>query len=464
MNQLSGHITLESVVKLLTYFQYYTIPYLSGRGLPAPHLQRLTRWLGAPDNKLQTIQRHRFLAAHLILTQAAGLLQHDNIQWFCTPFVEQWLQKTTVAQFQPLIEAIDRCYWKTVVERENLSACFDGAYSTFVRQSLKRHQNAKENQEVHYASWERIADAEWQLTLPSGLPPERLFHLLQLGEWNPDEPLRISAMSIAKARQHGYGINFIEHLLSEATQQALTQSQQAHLLNWYLAADHYQIQAAYLLSTAQPDQLAEIITNRRLARRIHEQIAPRQAIVSSALITPLARWLAKQNKHLQAPNLENSAIEKEGDASSYHWLGLKLLIDLKDLLALPIPAPHGLLDEAAAALSLEEQTELAFMAQHIIQELKQAFRGKDAFFPAQEAVSQAVVEQVSQAVEKESALTISYQALGEVKPSLRKIQPLRLENRGNLYYLNAYCYRAETNLTFRLDRIQEIISPRNSKK
>lgn len=461
MNQISGHITLESVVKLLAYFQYYTIPYLSGRGLPAPHLQRLTLWIGLPDNKLHTMRHHKFLAAHLVLTQAAGLLQHDLNQWFCSPFVEQWLKKAPFAQYQTLIEAIDHCCWKTIVERENLTACFDGAYSTFVRQSLKRQQNSPTSQTEPRASWKSLSDTEWQLALPCGLPPEWLFHLLQMGEWDPQTPLRLSANTIAKARQHGYGIDFIKHLLSEATQQALPQPYQAHLSNWYLAAENYQIQAVYMLSTAQPDQLAEIMTNRRLSHRIHEQVSPRQAIVSPTLITPLARWLAKQNKHLQAPNLKNSVIKHEWAASAYHWLGLKLLFDLKELLALPWPAPPGLLDEAATALTPEEQTELAFMAQHIIQELKQAFRGKDAFFPAQEAVSQIVVDQILQAVEKESALTISYKALGEVKPSLRKIQPLRLENRGNLYYLYAYCYRAETNLTFRLDRIQAILHDRD---
>ena len=90
--------------------------------------------------------------------QAAGLLQHDNNRWFCSPFVEQWLRQTMFAQYQTLIEAIDRCCWKTVVERENLSACFDGAYSTFVRQSLERQQTTNENQEVRYASWENISD------------------------------------------------------------------------------------------------------------------------------------------------------------------------------------------------------------------------------------------------------------------------------------------------------------------
>jgi len=456
MTKLLGHITLNSLTKVLAYCQYYTIPYLSGRGLPAPHLQRLALWLEMPDIKLQTLRQHKFLAAHLVLGQAAGLLQHDSNLWFCSPFVQQWLQQATFAQYQTLIEAIDLCCWKTVVEQENLTTCFDGAYATFVRQSLARQQHTAENQADCATSWESFSEVEWQLSLPPSLPLERLFHLLQLGEWNPHEPLCISAMTIARARQQGYGINFIEHQLSVAAHQGLTQSQQAQLLTWYLAAEHYQIQAAYLLSTAQPGQLAEIMTNRRLARQIHQQISPRHAVVSPALITPLARWLARQNKPLQAPHLVDGETNMEWNVSAFNWLGLKLLIDLRELLALAMPAPHGLLDEAAAALSPEEQTELAFTAQHIMAELKQTIRGKDAFFPAQEALPQGLFDQISQAIETDSVLTIAYQALGEAKPSRRQVQPLRLENRGNLYYLSAYCYRAETNLTFRLDRISKL--------
>ena len=458
MTTFLGHITLDSITKVLAYCHNYTIPYLSGRGLPAPHLQRLALWLNLPDDKLQTIRQHRFLAAHMILVQAADLLRHDNNLWFCSPFVEQWLQQEPFAQCQTFIEAIDRCSWKMVMERENLTACFDEAYSTFIRQSLARQQDAEGKPSDCFASWVSLSDVVWQLALPPALPPEWLFHLLQLGEWNPQEPLCISAITIAQARQHGYGINFIEQILSKVIPQGLTLSQQSQLLEWYLAAEQYQIQAAYLLSTAQPGQLAEIMANRRLARKIHRQISPRYALVSPALVTPLKRWLAKQDKYLQAPQVEEGEFNLEWESSAFNWLGLKLLIDLKELLALPMPAPHGLLDEVTAVLSPEEQTELSFTAHHIMGELKQAIRGKDAFFPAREAMPQRFSDQISQAIELESVLIIEYQALGEFKPSRRQIQPLRLENRGNLNYLFAYCYRAETNLTFRLDRITHLDS------
>jgi hypothetical protein len=196
----------------------------------------------------------------------------------------------------------------------------------------------------------------------------------------------------------------------------------------------------------------------RLSRHIHQQISPRHALVSPQLIQPLQKWLAKQNKFLRVPQFHNEAVKDKWPDSAYIWLGLKLLIELKVFLSLPIPSPHRLLDEAATSLTPEEQTELGFIVENLIRELKQAVRGKDAFLPAQTAVSQQVIDQITHAVATESALTIAYQALGDLKASYRQVQPLRLEKRGNLYYLHAYCYRAETNLIFRLDRVKEIVA------
>jgi hypothetical protein len=288
--------------------------------------------------------------------------------------------------------------------------------------------------------------------------PKTWFYLLQIGEWDLQQTVCLTPLTIAQAKQRGYGPNFIEHQLVEATQQLLSSAQREQLLTWYLAADNYEVQAVYLFSSAQPDQLADIMKIQRLSRHIHQQISPRHAIVSPRLIQPLQRWLAKQNKFLQAPPLQNEATGNTRQDSAYTWLGLKLLVALKAFLALPIPSPHSLLDEVSAAISPEEQTELGFMVENVMQELKLAIRGKDIFLPALTAVPPQVLEKIQQAITAESALTIAYQALGDMKASFRRIQPMRLAQRGSLYYLYAYCYRTETNLTFRLDRIQQIES------
>ena len=456
MYELLGHITLASTTKVLAYFQYYTIPYISGRGLPATHLQQLTHWLSVPDKTVKTLRHHRFLAAHLVLLQAAELLAHHDNLWFCTRQVECWLQLTSYQQLQTFIDAIDRCSWTTIVQQEGLATCFDAAYSTFVRQSLCKQQTKTQTNAVQAAAWLNQSDKEWCLTLPRHLLPKTIYYLLQLANWDLQQTLHITPVTIAQAKRCGYGLNFIEHQLTTATQQLLSPSQQEQLLTWYLAADHYEIQSIFLFSTAQPQQLAEIMGIQRLSRHFHQQISPRHAIVSPLLIQPLQKWLTKQNKFLQQPQPYQEVIDGTSKDSAYTWLGLKLLIELKSLLSLSIPSPHGLLDEVTASLPPEEQAELGFIVDNIIQELKQAVRGQDAFIPTSTTVSSQLIEDITYAITTESAITIAYQALGDLKASYRQVQPLRLETRGNLHYLHAYCFRAETNLTFRLDRIHNL--------
>jgi hypothetical protein len=89
----------------------------------------------------------------------------------------------------------------------------------------------------------------------------------------------------------------------------------------------------------------------------------------------LQKWLAKQNKFLQAPCPQNNIGDNVEEDSAYTWLGLNLLIELKTLLSLSIPVPFGFLEMAAASLSAEEQTEVGFLVENVMAELKLAVRG-----------------------------------------------------------------------------------------
>ncbi|MCP4358117.1 MAG: WYL domain-containing protein, partial [Chloroflexi bacterium] len=62
-------------------------------------------------------------------------------------------------------------------------------------------------------------------------------------------------------------------------------------------------------------------------------------------------------------------------------------------------------------------------------------------------------------IQKQTPLTLNYQALHAPTPKQHIVEPLRLEQRGDLFYLYAYSYRAEANLTFRLDRLTAISTP-----
>jgi hypothetical protein len=169
--------------------------------------------------------------------------------------------------------------------------------------------------------------------------------------------------------------------------------------------------------------------------------------------------LAAQNIPLDAPKtLPGSAAETTPE---YTWLALQVLAGLSALIELPISIPHAELETAEARLTAEERAELDYLAQNMLEGLQQAIRGRDAFFPAPRPANEAWLENTRTALNEERCLDIAYQSLVDNQPSSnavtrhysRRVEPLRLEQRGSLYYLHAYCYLAEANRIFRLDRI-----------
>jgi hypothetical protein len=300
-----------------------------------------------------------------------------------------------------------------------------------------------------------MTEETWQLSLPITLPLPALFHLLQLGQWRPDEPLRCTPLSIATAGQRGFSLTRIEMTFMDATGQSLSDGQMQQLLDWYERGQNYRIDAVYLLSARQPHQLAQIVADGRLRRRVHRQISPRHALVSPAIRPSLQRWLARRNSILASSSGESPAKSRPLPDAAYSWLGLRLLVELAGTIELPFPAPYHSLAQVESRLTPHELTELEQQVLSITDGLRAAIRGRDAFFPAHAEPPHELIEQIQQAMAAEQWLDIAYQSLLDRRPYRRRVYPLRLEARGRLHYLHAYCSLAEADRIFRLDRIAD---------
>jgi hypothetical protein len=107
-------------------------------------------------------------------------------------------------------------------------------------------------------------------------------------------------------------------------------------------------------------------------------------------------------------------------------------------------------------LSTSRPKQLALITNEIVEGTRSALRDRDAFFPAREGTNPESIATVRRALVGERPLSIAYQALGDSEPHRRLVEPLRLEERGQLYYLYAYRYREEANRVFRLDRLLNV--------
>jgi hypothetical protein len=275
--------------------------------------------------------------------------------------------------------------------------------------------------------------------------------MLQLGHWSPGQALRCTPVTLAEATERGYSFSIVEGLLAAATGAPLPAEKRRQLVEWTSRQGTYRLRPVYLLSTKQPQQLAAVAADGRLRRHFQAQIAPRHAIVAPALIAPLGRWLAQRGFLLAAPPM---TAESAGDPDAvYTWLGLRLLTGLAGLVELPFRPPYSSLAQAEARLEPQQLTDLEAQAEAIVDSLRAAIRGRDAFFPANEPADLERLALIQQALAQERQLDIAYQSLVDDAPHRRRVEPLRLEQRGALYYLHAYCHLAEADRVFRLDRI-----------
>lgn len=455
-------VTPRTLTLCLAYVHHYTPSFLPGRYLAPADLRALATWIGYPQLKLRSLRANPVLAGHMALLHAAGLLHIGGRSLYLGLEVMEWLHATPADQIGRLLVALDdQALWPATVARLGLQLTLTIDYAAYIKQTLARQQQVEavtacENG-LEVATWQPPPEEEgWLLSLPAALPTWLLFDLLQLGQWQPGRPLHITPLAVAAAPARKYGYEHIRWLLETATQAPLPAARQMQLRAWLARADAYQVNGP-LLSTAQPDQLAALLADRRLRPYILRQLAPRHALIDPALLPRLRRWLAKRGYPLnQPPTLANEETAAADLDPSYQWLGLRLLAGLQKYLPLPFTAPTEQLFRLSQSLAPDTAERLERLAQKIMQDLDDVVGGRDAFFPARRSPSQQMVMQIEQAISREDTITLLYQAIGQEEPRRHHVEPLRLERRHSLIYLHAYSYRAEANLTFRLDRVVDV--------
>jgi hypothetical protein len=453
-------LTPYTLTLLLAYLHYYT-PELLPRGhfIAPTHLRIMAQWIDRPSPKLRSIRQHPFLAAHIALLQSAGFIPATGPRLIPLPAVTNWLHASFSEQVRRLLVALDNSSaWQETLSHLGMEETITEDLTVYLHQLLERQLAARAPDESGTACWlpETNGDA-WALRLPDALPLWLHFDLRQFGEWSPDHPLLCTPLTIAKAAQRGYGEAAMQWILETATGQPLPEERQKQLATWSRRAHTFQLQTARLLTTAQHQQLKAIIRQKRLRESVVSQISPHHALVTGDMLPKLEKWLATQGYPLRYSAAESGEPGSSKEKSAeYYWLGLRILTGLRELFPLPYPAPHALLEDAAQSLPPETIADLEHLAQQTLESLRQAVRGRDAFFPSERPVPDTWLEMIQQAIYAQTPLTLCYQALGERKPSWREVQPLRLEEKGDLYYLYVYCHRAEANLTLRLDRVREI--------
>lgn len=445
---------------ILAYLHGYAPPILERRRLVAVgHLRAMAAWLGYPQPQLRSVRHHLPLAAHFALLRASRLASFSGATAMLQPGATPWLHGEWPMQIDFLLAGLREETWQQALRELGLETTIRLDYTSYLQQVLERQRDAPPllQGKATWQSGER--DEEWWLQLPRNLPTWLLFDLLQLGEWQGERRLlHCTALTVGQAMQRGYGAQMIRWLLETATQEQMPSAAARQLRDWQRRAQMVEVDQVYLLGVKQPQQLMEMLRHKRFRRHVQRQLSPRHAVIAGEMVPVLANWLQKRGYLLggEATDVRRRLLSRAEDDVSYDWLGLRLLVGLGGVIPLPYPPPFARLNGVGQALDAQQRSELEGVAEAILARLQVAVRGRDAFFPAATAAAPALIERIEEAIRLGNKLQIRYQSLGDNEARQWCIEPLRLERRGELYYLHAYCYQAEDERVFRLDRFEEM--------
>lgn len=449
-----------SITRVLAYLQSRAPAPLPGRPWPSPvHLRRLAAHVGRPAPALRTPRRHPPLAAHFVLLAAARFTSHAGPYLALRPPAAAWLALPWAEQVEQLRHAWQRAEDEDVFSAVGMAEALAIDFRHFVRQRLRATPKIPPYS-LPCAGWLPAgADEACRLQFVGEAPPGLLFDLLQLGEETTPGSglLELSSTTIRCALAHGYGERRLAHILEQATQQALPE-QFTRLLNDCLqSTPRFYLETVHLLSVTQDEDIALLRAQRRLRCHVRRQISPRHAVVSAAMEPALREWLRSDSDGPGGAGLSPArpaTAPDSGPEAANCWLGLRILQGLSELCPLPVTPPAAQIAALAASLPPAERADMARLYNEIMEQLHDLIRGRDAFFPALGQPSQALISRLQDAITAEARLPVLYRSPADAAPRYREISPLVLEQRGRLYYLEAYCYRAERYLTFRLDRLQ----------
>jgi len=219
------------------------------------------------------------------------------------------------------------------------------------------------------------------------------------------------------------------------------------------------LRPALLLESDDPDLLADLAGRRGLRRHIHRTLGRRAVEVDAGTLPGLLRKLRGMGLVLPAPLAQGEG--GEGD-NAHLLLAARLFNRLPASLRGAPAIPQAALDRLAASLEPPAVVLAGQLAAAALERILAALDGRIVPAPPVRpapAVLEQTLEMIRRALTEEQLLAMAYYTAGRNELTHRIVEPLRLEERGGVFYLVAYCRLRREERTFRVDRIAEITLP-----
>lgn len=246
------------------------------------------------------------------------------------------------------------------------------------------------------------------------------------------------------------------------------------LYRWAAQASAWVLQTGTLLQTDDASQLTQVLTQPGIRRCIERTLSPRAVLIKADKQAALLRQLKLLGlTPWVSPDIANNPMMVsdgfEQSSLAHAYVAARLGYALPELSNLGYRCPWGVIEDLARHLNkhdlaIAEQLIQQVLASNPHPQPSLTMTAPDAesdpvLAPEQTQQSASYLAQIEQAIAKAEALQIRYYSASDDRISERVIEPTRLDKRGTVLYVVAYCQQAKAERVFRLDRIRALNKP-----
>jgi len=207
--------------------------------------------------------------------------------------------------------------------------------------------------------------------------------------------------------------------------------------------------------------LAQLASERRTRQHILRTLSPRAVVVREDRLPALIRRLERQGLtprvEFSLPAAASTRRKFDQPTAAHLYLAVRLNHELAEMLPSAYRIPYSILLDLERQLSPRDRDLAAQLAdeaaQHILNPPSSWPLPTNDHTPGSTAKTLAIIEQ---AIANGTPLEIVYYSPYRDEITTRTVEPPRLEWRGKIPYLIAYCQLDQDERTLRVDRIRSI--------
>jgi hypothetical protein len=284
---------------------------------------------------------------------------------------------------------------------------------------------------------------------------------LTLERWLPPDPetpqcYTLEKPPVQRALQEGGRVERLLTVLEKAAG-PLPPLVVGTLYRWSAAVDRLRVRQITILEAQEAELLQALTTERRIRETLLETLSARAVRVDGAQLDALLRRLAYRDlyPHVDVPTPgPQPQFELSAEERSTIGAALALYATLADRLGADIRPPHTLARQWRKRLTAAERDAVDRQVERLLDALRGATPPPtEDHLPVPTGEHLTVLEQ---AIADGASVELRYYTAGRDHVTRRRVDPLRLEWRGEVAYLIAYCHLRQAQRVFRVDRIEAL--------